>query len=306
MSKDNNENNQEINEAISLISEKILNEIVDYIQVNFENPKKIIQKLAKIYKYINNTFSNNEDITSENICTVSNEENQEYNLNNFQQNTEYFVPNNRYLVFKLRRQLKKEQEKNKLRELDYLEKLYSLQKELRMYKGEKNSSLNQKFETQIIKDRINDNFINKGIKNEKCYSVSSIKFKQENKKETTAINIKANKTSSNGFNTLSKINSYNDEKPKIGRNNYCMQELVINNKRLNNVFNKTIDDFMDKYRMKMYSKAHQKIKNINCIQKYDFNEIKESVEKGRKKIRLIKDGISPALFQLRNMKIDKI
>ena len=317
MSDENEANNQEINIQISLISEKILNEIVDYIKNNTENPKKIMKKLTKIYNYIINIFSNTEDIVSDNICTLPNEEKKEYTLNSLQQSiTKDILPNNRYLVFKLKRQLKQEQEKNKLRELDYLEKLFSLQKQLKTIQDEKNPTLNQKFKTEMIKDtnlvgkkndEVNEKCITKGLKSKKHYSVANIRFKQGNKTEIPIIsNIKSNRVSSNEFNSKSKINSPHNEKPKIGRNN-CIPELELNsNEVVNNVYHKTVNDFIDKYRVKMYSKVHQKIKNINFINKHNFNEIRESVEKGRKKIRLIKDSISPALFYLRNMKIEKV
>ena len=314
MSKENYDSNQELNIAISLISEKILNEIIDYIKVNSENPNNIMQKLTKIYKYIKNILSNSEDIIiSENICTDPNEEVKECTSNNLQQNTKYTLPNNRYLIFKLKRQLKQEQEKNKLRELDYLEKLYSLQKELKTFENAKNSTLNRKFKTGMLKeinfvgkgnDEEDDNFIIKEIKNKNHYSVSSFKIKPENKYETP-INIKSSKVSSNGFNPISKTNLQKTEKPKNGRN-FCIKELELNNNNVNNVYQKTVNGFMDKYRIKMYSKTHQKIKNINCVNKHDFNEIRESVEKGRKKIRLIKDSISPALFHLRNLKTNNV
>ena len=283
-----NSSDSTINSQISYVSDQIFSEILTFIKTNTSNLNNSLQKLISIYKYIKKTLSNDEE---EKVYPSVDNFYGKYNSS--------FSPSNTYLVNKLKRKLKAEKQENKLRELSYLEKLCSLRNEIKFIESET--------ETNIKKNKRNENsdiFCSPNSDKKKCYSLSSLKKKSNLKKNGKKIG--------NGFKVSNSLDIYPtvnnlkiDEKSKVG-NNICDYGFEISGEEMSNYHTKTINHFLDKYRIKMYCKNNKRIKNINYLQKHDFHEIKKSVQDGKNKIRLIKDSISPVLFSLRYMKTGKL
>ena len=276
-----------INDQISYISDQIYSEILTFIKTNKSNLNLVLQKLISLYKYIKNgLFNENEEQfypVTDNLSGIYNPP---------------LSPNCAYMVNKLKRKLKVEHRENKLREMSYLEKLCSLRNEIKCFENEK--------ETNIKKNKKRDNlvlFSTLKSDTKKHYSFSSFKKKKNAKKNAKKNGIRD--SNSLDIFPLTTVNNMKiDEKAKTG-NNFYDSGFDLNGEEMNNYHNNTVNSFLDKYRIKMYSKSVKKIKNINKFQKYDFQEIKKSVEDGKKKIQSIKDSISPVLFSLRNIRIGK-
>lgn len=280
-------NIQELNNQISYISEQIFIEIDNFKKKNTLNLNYVLKKLKNIYKYMITVFSNSK-VNS--ISSIVNDNDNKYPSIEISLKDSINSPNknNNYLITKLKRKLKEEQQENKFRELGYLKELCSLRNELKIYEDEKISN-------------------NKKKKNKNEYG----SFTCHKTKSVIKNDIRINKDFDDNFSIhpFKTINYLKREKNEKKDNKSIKKRNNNSNNGLSNYHSNTINNMnnlLDKYRIKMYSKDNKKIKNINNNKKHDFREIKKSVEAGKKKIRLLKDSISPVLFSLRNLKINKL
>ena len=139
---------------INIIETKLVlinNKINEVLEMNAKKNKSIISKNKKVLfksfssnDLLNNTDKSNNNKFNNNIKHSINNNNIK-NINN--SNIIKEIDSNKYLTFKLKKKLKQEHNKNKLKELDYLERIAVLQCKLSLY--EKN------FEKLII-DNINN------------------------------------------------------------------------------------------------------------------------------------------------------
>ena len=197
----------------------------------YEEKKKVLKKLK--IKYFNNKEDKNENI----ILSY----NDNINFNNKSR-----LSPKQFKIIKLKRKLKDEQTKNKIKELSYLQRLCDVQKELYLYELQKNR--------EKEKEMNNNNLTYRTLNNT---------FKKRN---------------------ISKSHlQYNSNKTKTIK--HSISQYQIKNSKLN--YEKKNNDDM-KLKFELFRK--KKILRRSQDMKYDFKEIKKSIEKKIDIIKSIKNN----------------
>lgn len=323
----------EISNDISLIFDKIISRITNFINNSNNNQLYILDKLKSIDNFINSIFPkdnltlNNIIIRdkilkdSNNIFMDINEEKQIYEKDSFEpplkeQIRDNCISSNQYTIIKLKRILKEQHEKYQIRELGYLERIYSLQKKLKSYENKeildkskeiKNNKKNNldilNKHSYLLKSTINKkpiSFYRTSNNQKRCNKLTIKNYNQKEKPIDISINEnnKLNFTNNNNkvyFNTFSDLmhiqkthkdfeiskNEFNSENSKIPLKNED-----IKGKKL----------FINNYKLKSLNNSKVKIKNLNVFVRHNYNEIKKTIEDGRRKIRFLKDCRTPEIY----------
>lgn len=226
---------------------------------------------------------------------------------------------NKYLVNKLKRKIKEQKEINKLRELEYLEKLIILESKVKKF-GEKNN-LNTKNKEGNKKNIQTDSFSSKENNIELSlsnnYKKEGIKIIEEKIKRgnkfylrtdidpTYSIMDKTEKMNSNYYlyknKTFYNQNSgeTNKDKSFFSKSNdpsLTSFSNTINNWAISRSFKsfdkikKISNESIPSYNLKLYKEFKEKNKvNKKYNYRHDFQEIMKSIENGKKKIIQFKD-----------------
>lgn len=321
----------ELNKDISLFYNKIISKIANFINNSNNNQILILKKLKLIDNYIRKILQEN-NITLDNLLTrdkISSLREQHSLYTDIEEPHHYYtekdlfeslmkeqiknnncISSNHYFVIKLRRKLKEQHEKNKIRELGYLERICSLQNKLSIYENNKcknklRDSINKNEKNMDIVDKKKINFLLNLSDNKKPISFSkekddekvynkliiknfNLKSKQINKSLEDNINNKKNKLFLQTFSNLRQ-----EHKQKLFKN------IDFSNFDFNNEASKIPNNekklFLNKYQI--MSLKNPKNKNINISIRHDFNEIKKTVENGKRKMRFLKDCHTPELYK---------
>lgn len=351
---DNSFNNLFPKKIVDLI-EKIYEKLISLAKFSFNDYKSLEKKLYLIEEYINNIIVSTNSIQT--APTTKNKFNKDIKpqktkitkkLDSFNK-TEYekkinnklnyeiflnmklgdknYYPNNKYIINKLRRKIKEQQETNKIRELKYLEKLIVLENKVKKYED-------KHFPISTDSNLNNDNDNNEQKKcgqsnNEENYkNISLEKFQNNDKKKIFFINTtpsishktlniknRSNKSLSkpktqnyDNFNTYQTSEEFLNQDPSklsisldpINRknktntnfhNNLDDSRIVKNINRIKNIKN----NYISLCNLDIYKEYRDRIKNKKkCMWRHDFNEIVKSVEDGQKKIIQFKNYFAPS------------
>lgn len=234
------------NSQSNLYSERIIsNPIIS--SRDYDEKQKIINKFK--HKYFNSIKEKNENIIHS------------YNDFNTNLNNKFELAPNKYKIIKLKRKLKDIHEKNKIKELSYLQRLLDIQKDLFLYELKRNK---EKERNHSYNDNLNYFTIN-----------------------------------NNNYNNKRIINNYNENiySNNIKKIKHSMSQCEF--KESSDSFKKNnFDDLKLKYELLRKKKL---LKKNNFI-KFDFGEIKKSIDKKMDKIKGININFP---LTIRKTKINK-
>ena len=220
------------NSQSNLYPEKIkFNPIISFRES--EEKEKIINKFKR--KYFNSIKEKNKKIIHS------------YNDFNINSDNKIELTRNKYKIIKLKRKLKDEHEKSKIKELSYLQRLLDLQKDLFLYELKRNKE----------KERNNS------------YNNNNMSYFTIN---------------NNNYNNKRNINNYNENNPLCSNNTAKIKHSMSQcnfNEKTERVKKNNFDDMKLKYELLRKKKI---LKRNNFI-KFDFGEIKKSIDKKMDKIK---------------------
>ena len=216
---------------------------------DYEEKQKIINKFK--HKYFNSIKEKNEKIIHS------------YNDFNINSDNKIELTPNKFKIIKLKRKLKDEHEKNKLKELSYLQRLLDMQKDLYLYelKRNKENERNHSYNNNLNYFTINNYYYN-------------------NKRNINKINYNEN------------LNTNNNKEIKHSMSQCDFKE------RSEIVKKNNFDDMKLKYELL----RKKKILKRNSFIKFDFGEIKKSIDKKMDKIKGININFP---LTIRKTKINK-
>ena len=288
------ENQTEIPEIIMKSINKIVNKLVQYIKKNINNIEFLQEKLSTLDKYITESFIQNNNLNI--FFKTSTLSNYVYKPEN---NSTY-----KFKIAKLQRQLKQQHEIFQMKELAYLESLASFQKQY------------QKTEYNINENHKEENIINNTHDKKKSFLINdlnrSVKYKllnntnrNLNKSRTNKIEIKSpsqisikNKILLLSFDQKNKDeNNYNTRSNFYKTTNRKTPSSSVNNSEIDH--KKINDELSARNRFEnIYKLQGKKIKKCNegCAIKHDFNELKKTIEDGKKKILQLRNSLVPKVY----------
>ena len=216
---------------------------------DYEEKQKIINKFK--HKYFNSIKEKNEKIIHS------------YNDFNINSDNKIELTPNKFKIIKLKRKLKDEHEKNKLKELSYLQRLLDMQKDLYLYelKRNKENERNHSYNNNLNYFTINNYYYN-------------------------------NKRNINNINYNENLNTNNNKEIKHSMSQCDFKE------RSEIVKKNNFDDMKLKYELL----RKKKILKRNSFIKFDFGEIKKSIDKKMDKIKGININFP---LTIRKTKINK-
>lgn len=223
---------------INIIETKLVlinNKINEVLEMNAKKNKSIISKNKKVLfksfssnNLLNNTDKSNNNKFNNNIKHSINNNNIK-NINN--SNIIKEIDSNKYLTFKLKKKLKQEHNKNKLKELDYLERIAVLQCKLSLYEKNFEKLIIDNINNKKFRANLNLNYYFKnqksGYKNERNLirplSSTTIDTKISNLKKhfKKYVENKNNNNSISETYITANMNSLESYLSKNKKNNYC-------------------------------------------------------------------------------------
>lgn len=322
----------EITRDISVIYDRIISKLTNYINNPNNNQKLVLEVLKSIDNFIrtklpkDNITLNNIIIRdkissikeSQNLFTDCNDENNYFHERNLYESIikdQEPISSKQYFIIKLKRKIKEQHEKNKIRELGYLERICNLQKRLNIL--ETNNLINQSKEIANENEDRKYDFLNKSKirillnssdkkkpvsfsqekNNKNCTKLYS---KNENQK-TKQISIKIKEN-----NKLNKSNKFLQTFSDLRKYQPLMKEMEFSNTEYNNEISKlpNKDDdvveknlFINKHQLMSLKNSKAKKKNMNIVIRHNYKEIKKTIENGKRKIRFLKDCRTPEIYQ---------
>ena len=277
------------------ILKRIINRINEFIDININNPYLVESKLLLINNYIIDTL-NTTDVSQSSFIDIQNQDNSQYNLlnplissrgceenkkilNKFKRkyfnsikdknekaihsyndfninsdNKKELTPN-KYRIIKLKRKLEDEHEKSKIKELSYLQKLLDIKKDLILYEFKRNKD----------KER------NRSYNNNLNYFTINNSNYNNNRNRNININI-------NNYNENINSNNIKNIKHSISQYEYKERSLNVNKNNF--------DDMKLKYELL----RKKKLLKMNNFIKFDFEEIKKSINKKMEQIKGINNN----------------
>lgn len=319
----------EITKDISVIYDRIISKLTNYINNSNNNQKIVLEVLKSIDNFIKTKLPK-ENITLNNIIirdkisslkepqilfTEGNEENNFYHEKNLYESIikePEPISSKQYFIIKLKRKIKEQHEKNKIRELGYLERICNLQKRLNILetnnlinksKDIPNENEDKKYDV-LNKSKIRFLLNSSDKKNPISFSQEKNKDKKYNKiycKNENQISIKVKEN-----NKLNKSNKFLQTFSDLRKNQPLFREMEISNTEYNNEISKLPnieDDIIEKNlfinRQQLMSLKNSKIKkkNMNIVIRHNYKEIKKTIENGKRKIKFLKDCRTPEIYK---------
>jgi len=323
----------EITRDISVIYDRIISKLTNYINNPNNNQKLVLEVLKSIDNFIrtklpkDNITLNNIIIRdkissikeSQNLFTDYNDENNYFHEKNLYESIikdQEPISSKQYFIIKLKRKIKEQHEKNKIRELGYLERICNLQKRLNIL--ETNNLINQSKEIANENEDRKYDFLNKSKirillnssdkkkpvsfsqEKNKDKNCTKLYLKNENQK-TKQISIKIKEN-----NKLNKSNKFLQTFSDLRKYQPLMKETEFSNTEYNNEISKlpNKDDdvveknlFINKHQLMSLKNSKAKKKNMNIVIRHNYKEIKKTIENGKRKIRFLKDCRTPEIYQ---------
>lgn len=323
----------EITRDISVIYDRIISKLTNYINNPNNNQKLVLEVLKSIDNFIrtklpkDNITLNNIIIRdkissikeSQNLFTDSNDENNYFHEKNLYESIikdQEPISSKQYFIIKLKRKIKEQHEKNKIRELGYLERICNLQKRLNIL--ETNNLINQSKEIANENEDRKYDFLNKSkirILLNSSDKKKPVSFSQEKNKDkictklysknenqkTKQISIKIKEN-----NKLNKSNKFLQTFSDLRKYQPLLREMEFSNTEYNNEISKlpNKDDdvveknlFINKHQLMSLKNSKAKKKNMNIVIRHNYKEIKKTIENGKRKIRFLKDCRTPEIYQ---------
>jgi len=323
----------EITRDISVIYDRIISKLTNYINNPNNNQKLVLEVLKSIDNFIrtklpkDNITLNNIIIRdkissikeSQNLFTDYNDENNYFHEKNLYESIikdQEPISSKQYFIIKLKRKIKEQHEKNKIRELGYLERICNLQKRLNIL--ETNNLINQSKEIANENEDRKYDFLNKSkirILLNSSDKKKPVSFSQEKNKDkictklysknenqkTKQISIKIKEN-----NKLNKSNKFLQTFSDLRKYQPLMKETEFSNTEYNNEISKlpNKDDdvveknlFINKHQLMSLKNSKAKKKNMNIVIRHNYKEIKKTIENGKRKIRFLKDCRTPEIYQ---------
>jgi len=323
----------EITRDISVIYDRIISKLTNYINNPNNNQKLVLEVLKSIDNFIrtklpkDNITLNNIIIRdkissikeSQNLFTDYNDENNYFHEKNLYDSIikeQEPISSKQYFIIKLKRKIKEQHEKNKIRELGYLERICNLQKRLNIL--ETNNLINQSKEIANENEDRKYDFLNKSKirillnssdkkkpvsfsqEKNKDKNCTKLYLKNENQKaKQISIKIKEN-------NKLNKSNKFLQTFSDLRKYQPLMKETEFSNTEYNYEISKlpNKDDdvveknlFINKHQLMSLKNSKAKKKNMNIVIRHNYKEIKKTIENGKRKIRFLKDCRTPEIYQ---------
>lgn len=323
----------EITRDISVIYDRIISKLTNYINNPNNNQKLVLEVLKSIDNFIrtklpkDNITLNNIIIRdkissikeSQNLFTDYNDENIYFHEKNLYESIikdQEPISSKQYFIIKLKRKIKEQHEKNKIRELGYLERICNLQKRLNIL--ETNNLINQSKEIANENEDRKYDFLNKSkirILLNSSDKKKPVSFSQEKNKDkictklysknenqkTKQISIKIKEN-----NKLNKSNKFLQTFSDLRKYQPLLKEMEFSNTEYNNEISKlpNKDDdvveknlFINKHQLMSLKNSKAKKKNMNIVIRHNYKEIKKTIENGKRKIRFLKDCRTPEIYQ---------
>lgn len=323
----------DITKDISVIYDRIISKLTNYINNPNNNQKLVLEVLKSIDNFIrtklpkDNITLNNIIIRdkissikeSQNLFTDYNDENNYFHEKNLYESIikdQEPISSKQYFIIKLKRKIKEQHEKNKIRELGYLERICNLQKRLNIL--ETNNLINQSKEIANENEDRKYDFLNKSkirILLNSSDKKKPVSFSQEKNKDkictklysknenqkTKQISIKIKEN-----NKLNKSNKFLQTFSDLRKYQPLLKEMEFSNTEYNNEISKlpNKDDdvveknlFINKHQLMSLKNSKAKKKNMNIVIRQNYKEIKKTIENGKRKIRFLKDCRTPEIYQ---------
>ena len=266
-----------------IIEQKLIeinNNIKDILKKKSENCKKV-QKYQKIF------FKSLSKVNTLVSPEKSNNSNNKKSLKDIINNKNITNPNilgemdsNKYLTFKLKKKLKQEHDKNKIKELEYLERIAILQCKLNLYEKNLEKLILERKTSKKIKER------NNSLKNS---STSKFYFKlknfdnnkeKEKEKDRNMLRPLSNIVDSK-ISNLKKYFKNFSEMYNSKKNNYIIETYISANTN-------TLDSYLNRNLKRngynSINDLHYKYQIGNNYLRNDFREIKRTIHKNNTKI----------------------
>ena len=307
----------ELNKEISILFDKIMTQIINYINYFSENNQIILlDKLKSLDYFIKSKFSKEKNQLSSKKEALSiirdiDETNQNMKENNsykFQINeiskNYNFIPPYQIFINKLKRKIKEDHEKYKIQELGYLERISTLQNKLKLYEENKNIQLNNdKHEnSEMINKQKIIKLVNP-INNKKTNSFFEQKKNRVYHSNDKYYRINNNKNQNNKtfYQVFRNLNNNKQSLKEIDITNLELNNENSRYKNKNNVAEQNL--FMNKYLVSLKN-VKFKNRNINTVIKHNFKDIQREIENSKKKLRLLKDTKTPKIFRRNKLIIE--
>lgn len=223
---------------INIIETKLVlinNKINEVLEMNAKKNKSLNSKSKKVLfkSFSSNNILNNTDKSKNNKFKNILKEN--INSNNIKNITNSNIINeidsNKYLTFKLKKKLKQEHNKNKLKELDYLERIAVLQCKLSLYEKNLEKLIIENISNKKFRANLNFNYYFRSLKSDyknernlfRPLSSTTIDTKISNLKKhfNKYVENKKNNNSISETYITANINSLESYLSKNKKNNYC-------------------------------------------------------------------------------------
>lgn len=281
-------------EKIMKYFDKIVNKIRDYIKSNINDIDFLEKKLSNLYDYLTNYYSKNNSLN-----TVPN------NNSSLLKTYNYNIPTNfieNYKITKLERKLKQQHEIFQMKELAYLERLLIFQNKLQRIELVNTQDIN-KYLLSKNNNTLSTEYLSTNNNNSHSLRKSVINTDSNVKKNKKRINIKsASPLSISPVNTIvtSSFSSRKKKEENINNLRTNRKKSAKEGNRSVKIFNRMSNDitannrFENIFRLK--KKKNKKINDSTAV-KHDFDDLKKSVEDGRKKLMFIRNSIVPRLYQ---------
>jgi hypothetical protein len=322
----------EITKDISVIYDRIISKLTNYINNPNNNQKLVLEVLKSIDNFIRTKLPK-DNITLNNIIIrdkISSLKDPQIVYTDYNEDNNYIheknlyesiikepepISSKQYFIIKLKRKIKEQHEKNKIRELGYLERICNLQKRLNIL--ETNNLINQSKEIAENEDKKYD-FLNKSkirILLNSSDKKKPVSFSQEKNKDKKYNKIYCNNENQklkqmsikiNENNKLNKSNKFLQTFSDLRKYQSLLREMEISNTEYNNEISKlpNIDDdpveknlFINKHQLMSLKNSKVKKKNMNIVIRHNYKEIKKTIENGKRKIRFLKDCRTPEIYK---------
>ena len=284
-------------EVIMQYVDKIVNKLLDYIQKNINDIGFLKKRLSYLDDYLSDFLSQK---TAINFFPKNNTILTSYNYNASKNSIED------YKITKLKRKLKQQHEIFQMKELAYLERLVIFQNKLQKIELENYRGINKylllknsnNLCTEYLCSNNKSHRIGKGVINTDSNLIKN--NKRTNIKSASPINISP-------LNTIATSSLSSPKKKEDKSYNKTINNFHKNRKKSAKVGNRSVSEFnrmsnditANNRFENIFRLKKKKIKKINdsSVLKYDFDEIKKSVEDGRKKMMLLKNSIAPRFYE---------
>ena len=324
--------NNDITKDISVIYDRIISKLTNYINNSNNNQKLVLEVLKSIDNFIQtklpkDNISLNNIIIRDKISSLKepqilftdcNEENNYFHEKNLYESIikePEPISSKQYFIIKLKRKIKEQHEQNKIRELGYLERICNLQKRLNIL--ETNNLINKSKDIQNENEVKND-FVNKSkirILLNSSDKKKPVSFSQEKNKDKKYNKVYSNKENQKikqisikikEDNKLNKSNKFLHTFSNLRKHQPMMKEIEISNTEYNNEISKlpNIDDdvveknlFINKHQLMSLKNSKMKKKNMNIVIRHNYKEIKKTIEKGKRKIKFLHDCRTPEIYK---------